>query len=170
MDSLSENIVAVPIETELAKKNKLPPHTDDSSEVLRILETPGQTPKKLKNNPVLVVRTVQSPVSQSDGIVTKLISPSGHTRQKQLPLDTTAKSLAQSEVPTRTQSKVSALCTKVVIATETQQSSSQENLPPLSNASVPAVEVKAELSGFPEEHLPDFTSAIDRVASQGYDY
>lgn len=167
VDSLNENIVAVPIETDLAKRPKPPPLSDDGPEVLRILETPGQTSKKLKSNPVLVVRTVQSPATQSDGVVTKLMTSSGHTRQKQLTLDSTAKSLAQSEVPTRTQSKASALCTKIAVSTETQQSSSQENLPPFSKAAVPAVEVKAHLSGFSEEHLPDFTSAIDKAVSQG---
>lgn len=166
MDSLNDNIVAVPVEGDIARRNKPPPHCDDNSEVLRILETPGHTPKKLKSSPVLVVRTVQSPASQNEGTVTKLIT-SGHTRQKQVCLDTTAKSLAQTEVPTKTQSKASALCTKVVIATDTQQSSSQENLPPLSRTTVPAVEVKAELSGFSEEQLPDFTSAIDKAVSQG---
>ncbi|XP_050734920.1 uncharacterized protein LOC127007721 isoform X2 [Eriocheir sinensis] len=166
VDTLNDNIVTVPIETDLNKRGKLLPHSDDGSEVLRMLETPGQTPKKLKSSPVLVVRTVQNSATQSDGVVTKLITPTGHTRQKQVFVDPTAKSLAQSEVTPRTQSKASALCTKVVIATETQQSSSQENLPPLSKAAVPVV-VKAELSQFSEGNLPDFTSAIDKAASQG---
>lgn len=166
MDTLNDNIVTVPIETDLNKRGKPPPHSDDGSEVLRILEASGQTPKKVKNSPVLVVRTVQNSASQGDGVVTKLITQPGHTRQKQLSLDPTAKSLAQSEATPRTQSKASALCTKVVIATETQQSSSQENLPPLSKPAVPVV-VKAELSQFSEGNLPDFTSAIDKAASQG---
>lgn len=170
VDSLNENIITVPFGTDLAdlaKKSKSPQHSEDGSEVLRILETPGQTTKKLKSNPVLMVRTVQTQSAQSNATVTKLTTPAGHTRQKQITLDATTKTLLHSEAPVRTQSKSSALCTKILIATDTQPRSPLEDLPPSSKVAVPVVEVKSQLSGFSEENLPAFTSAIDKAASQG---
>lgn len=172
VDSLSENIVTVPFGTDLAdlaKKSKSPQHSEDGPEVLRILEIPGQSPKKLKSNPVVMVQTVQTPAVQSNATVTKLTTPAGHTRQKQIILDAATKTLLHSEVPVRTQSKATALCTKLLIATDTQSRSArppQEDLPS-SKVTLPAVEVKSELSGLSEENLPAFTSAIEKAASQG---
>ena len=169
VDSLNENIIAVPLGTDLtdfAKKSKSPQHSEDGPEVLRILETSGQTPKRPKNSPVLMVRTVQTQPAQSNAIVTKFSTPPGHTRQKQVTLDTTSKSLLHSEVSARSQSKTNTV-NKILIATDSHQRSHHDGLLPSTKVDVPAVEVKSQLSGFSEENLPAFTSAIDKTASQG---
>ncbi|KAG0723327.1 Cyclin-D-binding Myb-like transcription factor 1 [Chionoecetes opilio] len=166
VDSLNENIIAVPLGTDLsdlAKKSKSPELSDDSrSEVLKILDTPGPTPKKMKSSSLLMVRTAQAPAAQCNALATK------HTRLKQGThyASATTKTLL-SEVPGRAQSKASALCTKILMASDTQQQSLQEDLPPSSKVAMPVVEVKSQLSGFSEESLPAFTSAIDKTASQG---
>lgn len=169
VDSLNENIIAVPLGTDLtdfAKKSKSPQHSEDGAEVLRILETPGQTPKKPKNSPVLMVRTLQSQAAQSNTIVTKLSTSPGHARQKQGSHDNTSKTL-NSEVSARSQFKSNTV-NKILTATatDTQQRSHHNDLPS-TKVAVPAVEVKSQLSGFSEENLPAFTSAIDKTASQG---
>ncbi|KAK8395350.1 hypothetical protein O3P69_006194 [Scylla paramamosain] len=169
VDSLNENIIAVPLGTDLTdftKKSKSPQHSEDGPEVLRILETPGQTPKKPKSSPVLMVRTVQTQAAQSNATVTKLSTSSGHIRQKQVTHDTISKTLLHSEVSARPQSKTNTV-NKILIATDAQQRSHHDDLLPSTKVAVPAVEVKSQLSGFSEENLPAFTSAIDKTASQG---
>ena len=172
MDSLEENVITVPLGTDLTdfttKKTKSPQHTEDASEVFRILDTPTHTPKKLKSNPVLMVQTVQSPAPQINTTVTKLTTQVEHIRERPVSHDVQSKTLLESEVPVRTQSKSSILCTKILIPTDTQQSHQDDLLPiPTPKEVKSRVEVKSELSGFSEDNLPAFTSAMDKTASQG---
>lgn len=162
MDNISENIIAVPLENSVVKKDKLPSSVDGSSP-LRVLEIPGSSPKKQKSGSIITVRRTRPLHSDRNN---KFLPSIIRSKPKQVACSSVPKGVLSSDSQTKLQTKSDAVSTKILITTDIQSKSQQTLSPPHRTVVPTEIQVKSQLASLQEERIPLLSDITDKSPAQ----
>ncbi|XP_071541548.1 uncharacterized protein [Panulirus ornatus] len=162
MDNLSENIITVPLENSIVKKDRLPSSLEGSSP-LRVLESPGSSPKKQKNGPIITVRRTRPLHSDRNN---KFLPSIIRSKPRQVACSSVPKGVLSSDLQTKLQTKSDPVSTKILITTDIQSKSQQTMSSAHRNVVPTEIQVKSQLTNLQEESLPLLTDITDKTTAQ----
>ncbi|KAG7171809.1 Cyclin-D-binding Myb-like transcription factor 1-like 1 [Homarus americanus] len=164
MDSMNENIIAVPLDSGVVKSDK-PVTPVNVATPLKVLETPGNSPKKQKSGPVITVRQVRTRPPHSDTNLSKLLPHIIQSKSKQVNSISGPKNMS-SDALTKLQTKSGGVSTKILISTDIQTKSQSTFSSSQKTVLQTEMQVKSQVTNFQEERMPLLTDVTDKTAAQ----
>nr|XP_045613577.1 cyclin-D-binding Myb-like transcription factor 1 isoform X2 [Procambarus clarkii] len=166
MESVSENIIAMPLGTSVVKNGKAAIASANVSSPLRILKIPHPIPRKQKSVPVITVRQARGRPSHADSNVNKLFTSVLHTKPRQNACTSVSKSVS-SDVQTKLETKSDSIGTMILSTSGVQTKSKQTSSSPQRTMLSTEMKVKSHLGNFQDEHLQLLTDSTDKPSQSG---